>query len=48
MDAMFKRTDSLSDTNKLLIRCAYFGVTEAFGSAQPTPYDLEWAPGSCA
>merc|ERR1719424_73412 len=43
MGNMFKSADSLSDANKLLIRCAWAG-TSAFASAG---YGLNWAPGSC-
>ena len=38
-----QRTPSLSDTNKLLIRCAWAG-TPAFASAG---YDSRWGPGTC-
>jgi len=44
MDYMFSNANSLSDANKLLIRCAWAG-TSAFASAG---YGSSWGPGSCA
>ena len=44
MQSMFNATTSLSDTNKLLIRCAWAG-TSAFASAG---YGSSWGPGSCS
>merc|ERR1711935_993871 len=44
MDYMFKNANSLSDANKLLIRCAWTG-TSAFASAG---YGSSWGPGTCA
>merc|ERR1712106_637652 len=41
---MFYNANSLSDANKLLIRCAWTG-TSAFASAG---YGSNWAPGTCA
>jgi len=43
MHTMFGGANSLSDANKLLIRCAWAG-TSAFASAG---YGSSWAPGSC-
>ena len=43
MANMFRETYSLSDANKLLIRCAWAG-TSAFASAG---YGSNWGPGSC-
>jgi len=43
MDFMFFGANSLSDANKLLIRCAW-ADTEAFASAG---YDESWGRGSC-
>merc|ERR1711935_1274679 len=44
MAGMFYDTDSLSNANKLLIRCAWAG-TSAFNSAG---YGSSWGPGTCA
>jgi len=44
MDYMFSNANSLSDANKLLIRCAWTG-TSAFASAG---YGSSWGPGTCA
>jgi len=44
MASMFAATPSLSDANKLLIRCAWAG-TSAFASAG---HGSSWGPGSCA
>jgi len=44
MGLMFYKTTSLSNANKLLIRCAWAG-TSAFASAG---YGSSWGPGSCA
>merc|ERR1711935_392225 len=44
MAGMFYDTDSLSNANKLLIRCAWAG-TSAFASAG---YGSSWGPGTCA
>jgi len=44
MWGMFAGVNSLSATNKLLIRCAWAG-TSAIGSAD---YGSSWAPGNCA
>jgi len=44
MGGMFYNNPSLSDANKLLIRCAWAG-TPAFASAG---YGSSWGPGSCA
>ena len=44
MGSMFKYANSLSDANKLLIRCAWAG-TSAFTSAG---YGSSWGPGNCA
>jgi len=44
MSDMFGGANSLSDANKLLIRCAWAG-TSAFISAD---YGPSWGPGSCA
>jgi len=43
MSSMFGLADSLSNANKLLIRCAWAG-TSAFASAG---YGSSWGPGSC-
>ena len=42
MANMFRETYSLSDANKLLIRCAWAG-TSAFDSS----YGSNWVPGNC-
>jgi len=47
MGFMFEDVSSLSDANKLLIRCAWANpcvATSAFGRAG---YCSDWAPGSC-
>ena len=44
MQSMFNATNSLSNANKLLIRCAWAG-TSAFASAG---YGSSWGPGICA
>merc|ERR1712086_463783 len=44
MSYMFYNANSLSDANKLLIRCAWAG-TSAFASAG---YGSSWGPGTCA
>jgi len=44
MRAMFGGANSLSDANKLLIRCAWAG-TSAFASAG---YGSSWVSGNCA
>merc|ERR1711935_1206604 len=44
MGSMFYGANSLSNANKLLIRCAWEG-TSAFASAG---YGPSWAPGTCA
>merc|ERR1719149_147466 len=44
MGFMFNSANSLSDANKLLIRCAWAG-TSAFASAG---YGSSWGPGICA
>merc|ERR1711957_556255 len=44
MTGMFYNANSLSDANKLLIRCAWAG-TSAFASAG---YGSSWGPGSCS
>jgi len=44
MGSMFKNANSLSDANKLLIRCAW-ASTSAFASAG---YGSSWGPGNCA
>ena len=41
MDRMFNYANSLSNANKLLIRCAWKG-TSAF------PYGSSWGPGNCS
>jgi len=43
MGLMFYKTTSLSNANKLLIRCAWAG-TSAFARAG---YDSLWGPGNC-
>jgi len=43
MNRMFWYANSLSNANKLVIRCAWAG-TSAFASAG---YGSSWAPGSC-
>jgi len=43
MYRMFFYANSLSNANKLVIRCAWAG-TSAFASAG---YGSSWAPGSC-
>merc|ERR1712194_32607 len=44
MQEMFHNANSLSDANKLLLRCAWTG-TSAFASAG---YGSSWGPGICA
>jgi len=44
MSWMFQGANSLSNANKLLIRCAWAG-TSAFASAG---YGSSWGPGNCA
>jgi len=44
MGSMFSNANSLSDANKLLIRCAWAG-TSAVASAG---YGSSWGAGSCA
>jgi len=43
-NGMFYGANSLSNANKLLIRCAWAG-TSAFASAG---YGSDWGPGSCS
>jgi len=43
MSRMFTKANSLSDANKLLIRCAWAG-TSAFAEAG---YGTSWVPGIC-
>jgi len=39
---IFEEANSLSDANKLLIRCAWAG-----NAAFDSEYDSTWGPGSC-
>ena len=42
-EVIFELANSLSDANKLLIRCAWAG-----NSAFDSEYNSNWGPGSCA